>query len=247
MNIKNILTFIVGLTIGGTSGVLGTRKYFQDKYQKIYENDHRQLEEYYHRTDEYKRRSDSEDDEEEYEDDGINSPNEIPSRPGGRMSAEERAERKKLLNKNWEGTTNYAKMYQEKNNSTESKLSEEGSPSEGDQNKEDEYVDDTTQEEEAFDDHRQNMNKPPKIISAEAYSELPAHIEKEVLYFYAYDETLCDENDEEPIEEPERLVGDALYKYGFVDSDERIIFVMNYAMDVCYEIQKIDASWTETH
>lgn len=103
-----------------------------------------------------------------------------------------------------------------------------------------------TPEEEAFEDHQKNKNRPPKIISDEAYGELPAHIDKEVLYFFAQDEMLTDDN-EEPVEEPERLVGDALTKYGFNESDEMIIFVMNYNLDTCYEIQKLDSSWTDTH
>lgn len=281
MNIKNILIFVSGLAIGGAAGVFGTRKYFQDKYQKQYEEDHAALEEYYHRTDEYAR-GDS-DDEEEFEDDGVNSV-ETDSRPRGRMTAEQRAEIKEKLNKNWEGTTNYAGMYREKNGYTEGKLAEAQHPldqgEEGEMEPSDiicrncanydsvqcscqitdeqvdtedscsdfEYPGKATPEEEAFDDHQRNKNKPPKIISAEAYGGLPAHIEKKVLYLYAYDETVVDEdNDDEPLTEPERLIGDALTKYGFIDNDERIIFVMNYALDTCYEIQKIDVSWSDTH
>lgn len=246
MNIKNILLFVGGLAVGGAVGVLGTRKYFQDKYQKQYENDHAALEEYYHRADEYTR-TDHED-EEEFEDDGINS-SEVDSRPGGRMSDEERSEIKKKLNKNWEGTTNYAGMYREKNGYTEGKLAEaqhpldQGEP--GEEDPEDEMI---TPEEEAFDNHQKNKDKSPKIITAEAYEDLPAYVEKKVLYFYSYDEILVDEdNEEEPIDEPERLIGDGLVKYNFIDNDERIIFVMNYSQDTCYEIQKVDASWTDSH
>lgn len=246
MNMKNILLFVGGLVVGGAAGVLGTRKYFQDKYQKRYEDDHAALEEYYHRTDEYAR-GDREDEEEEFEDDGINSP-EVDSRPGGRMSEEERAEIKKKLNKNWEGTTNYAGMYREKNGYTEGKLAEAQHPLDQGEPGEEDPDDVVTPEEEAFDDHQKNKNRPPKIISAEAYGELPAHVDKKVLYLYAYDETVVDEdNEDEPIYEPERLIGDALTKYDFIDNDERIIFVMNYAQDTCYEIQKVDASWTDTH
>lgn len=287
MNIKNILIFVSGLAIGGVAGVFGTRKYFQDKYQKQYEADHDALEEYYHRTDEYAK-GDS-DDEEEFEDDGVN-PMETDSRPGGRMTAEQRAEIKGKLNKNWEGTTNYAGVYREKNGYTEGKLAEAQHPlDQGEEGEEDPesntckccehyyhsegttfgYCDqieesvnmtyscnkfesseynDTTPEEDAFDNHQRNKNKSPKIISAEAYGELPAHIDKKVLYLYTYDETVVDEdNDDEPLTEPERLIGDALTKYDFIDNDERIIFVMNYALDTCYEIQKIDASWSDTH
>lgn len=255
MNMKNILLFVGGLTVGGAAGVLGTRKYFRDFYQNRYEEDHAALEEYYQRTDEYARRKDQ-NDENDYEDDGINSPDEIDSRPGGRMTAEERAERKELLNRNWEGTTNYAGMYREKNGYTESKLAEGEHPLDQDEESEEAEIDEDeiddeefseeTPEESAFNDHQRNMNKPPKIISAEAYGDLPAHIEKEVLYYYKLDETLTDDN-EDPVDEPERLIGDALHKYGFAENDEQIIFVMNYAMDVCYEIQKFDGSWIDTH
>lgn len=283
MNIKNILLFVGGLLVGGAAGVFGSKKYFENKYQKRYEKDHADLEEYYQRVDGYARQ-----DEEEFEDDGINSPS-VDSRPGGRMSAEERANIKEKLNKNWEGTTNYAGMYRTKNGYTDGKLAEaehpldQGEPGEEDPESHsclkckhfcmsvpeelsgyceiiEEYVhgedscDDfistslTTPEEDIFDDHQKNKNKAPKIISADAYEGLPAHVGKKVLYLYAYDEIVIDEdNEDEPVEEPERLIGDALTKYGFIDNDERIIFVMNYAQDTCYEVQKVDASWNDSH
>lgn len=271
MNTKSIMIFLGGMAAGAVTGVLGVKTY----YKKKYEADHAALEEYYRGVDKYARQ-----DHDEEEDDGINSPE---TRPGGRMSAEERKEIKEKLNRNWEGTTNYAGMYRVKDGHTEGKLAEaqhpldQGEPGEEDPgdispecrncayydteegycNAAEEHVneDDScsdfkvredTAEEEAFESHQKNKNRQPKIISAEAYSELPAHIDKEVLYFFAHDEMLTDDN-EEPVEEPERLVGDALTKYGFNESDEMIIFVMNYAQDTCYEIQKLDSSWTDTH
>lgn len=262
MTIKNILLFVCGLTVGGGAGVLGSRKFFQEKYQKKYEEDRMALEEYYKRTDEYLRK-----DSEEINPDQNDSKKDSGRRPEGTMSQEEREAIKKKLKENWEGTTNYASMYK-----VHEKEMEAGPESyeicancvkydpeteicsysgdktdaayacEGFENQNYEE----SEEEKAFDEHRKNMNKPPKIISADAYSNLSASIEQEILYFYAYDETLCDEN-EEPVEEPERLIGDALTKYGFIDNDERIIFVMNYATDTCYEIQKLDQSWTDSH
>lgn len=274
MNTKSIMIFFGGMVSGAAAGVLAVRTY----YKKKYENDHAALEEYYRGVDKYARQDHKE--EEDEEDDGVNSPD---TRPGGRMSPEERKEIKEKLNRNWEETTNYAAMYKAKDGHTEQKLAEaqhpldQGEPGEtelDDINPEcqncsyydtevgyctasEEYVnvDDScsdfkvrveTQEEEAFEEHQKNKNRPPKIISAEAYGELPAHIEKEVLYFFAQDEMLTDDN-EEPVEEPERLVGDALTKYGFNESEEMIIFVMNYNLDTCYEIQKLDSSWTDMH
>lgn len=286
MNMKNILLFVGGLAVGGAAGVFGSMKYFQNKYQKQYEEDHAALEEYYHRTDEYARGDHEEVTEEEFEDDG-NPSTETNSRPGGRMSPEERAAIKEKLNRNWEGTTNYAGMYRKKNGYTEEKLAEVQHPLDqgeaGEEDPEDLVIcancsqydpedsyckrfkekvsaDDTcddfenlhdsasTPEEDAFDYHQKNKNRDPKIISADTYSELPAHIDKKVLYLYAWDEVVVDEdNEDEPIEEPERLIGDALTKYGFIDNDELIIFVMNYSLDTCYEIQKVDGSWSDTH
>lgn len=283
MNIKTILFFVSGVIIGGVSGVFGAKKYYQEKYQKRYEEDHKALEEYYQKVDEYSR-ADHDDEENDVDNnlDGneVNPILEGETSPGGRMSSEERAEIKKKLAKNWEGTTNYAGMYRTKNGYTEEKMAEGEHPSEGEKPYKEDRVcyncanydseqcncqitdeevdandtcedfenvnDEPSPEEEAFEFHQKNKNKPPKIISAEAYSNLPAHIEQGVLYFYSLDEVLADEN-EEYIEEPEMLIGDALTKYGFIDNDESLIFVMNYATDTCYEIQKIEASWTDTH
>lgn len=277
MNNKNILIFIGGMIVGGATGIFGTRKILSKKYNKQFEEYKAEMEAYYQKRDEYVRV--------EYEDEqNIPSPKEGVSRPGGRMTPEERASVKEKLQKNYEQTTNYAAMYKTSSDGIdpaemeypEEKESEAGTCANCG-NKEnlvsggkkscychriDDFVDEQdccsdwepeptndqneVSEEQAFEEHRKNMNKPPKIISAEAYSNLPAHIDQQVMYFYSYDEVLCDEN-EEMIDEPALLVGDALIKYNFADSDERCIFVMNYATDTCYEIQKIDASWTDTH
>ena len=271
MNTKSIMIFFGSMVSGAAAGILAVRTYYKKKYEK----DHAALEEYYRGVDKYARQDHDED-----EDDGINSPE---TRPGGRMTPEERKEIKEKLNRNWEGTTNYAGMYRVKDGLTEQKLAEAQHPldqgeagetdpgdiepacvncsyfdsEEGYCTVSEEHVNDDdscsdfkekveTPEEEAFEEHQKNKNRPPKIISAEAYGELPAHIDKEVLYFFAQDEMLTDDN-EEPVEEPERLVGDSLTKYGFNESDEMIIFVMNYSLDTCYEIQKLDSSWTDTH
>lgn len=280
MNIKSILLFIGGLTVGGAAGVFGSKKYFQNKYQKQYEKDHNDLEKYYKMTDVYKRKEHDNKNEKPEE---SQEPVEGDSKPNGRMSPEERTAIKKKLNKNWKGTTDYAGMYRIKDGYTEEKMAEnehpldQGEPGEADPmdlhicanctsyNPDTETCDyrneimsadysceafeninEDSPEKDAFEEHQKNKNKPPKIISADAYANLSPNIDQEVLYLYAYDEMLCDEN-EDPIDEPERFVGDALTKYGFIDNDERVIFVMNYNLTTCYEIQKVDASWTDTH
>lgn len=234
MNYKLMLTIIGSFAAGGLAGIVGTKKYFQNKYQKKYDQDREDLEAYYHKVDEYAR---VDHDEEKTVLDTlptINFSQSIDAPAGGRMTKEQRKDIKNKLAVNWAGTTNYASMYKDVDSidTDESTMIDENYPNE------------VTPEEEAFDNHQKNKDKPPKIISSDAYSNLPAHIDQEVLYFYAYDETLTDEN-KEPIEEPERLIGDSLTKYDFIDSEERVIFVMNYALDTCYEIQKLDASWSD--
>lgn len=235
MNLKDILLFIGGIAIGGTVGILGTKKYFQDKYRKYYEEDREVLNKYYRKVETYKDElSDNEKKDEE--------PKEEVSRPGGRMNPEERELIKKKLQENYEKTTNYAAMYKGKR----SEINPVDDPAELERPLDDEEETTTTPEEEAFDEHQKNMDKPTEIISAEEYGSLPAYIEQQALYFYAYDEVLTDEEDQ-MIDEPEILVGDVLTQSDFIDNDERVIFVMNYSTDTCYEIQKVDASWTDSH
>lgn len=269
MNNIEIRMFISGTVFGVIIGSLGTYGIFKRKEKKIEKIPKKSLtKEYDDIVDKYRRKDHN---EKTFEEEEI-------ARPGGRMTPEERREIKEKLKKNYEQTTNYAKMYKEVNKQKDPAESEY--PKENDEEEHistcmtcdhnkggycdlieesvndeetcsdwEEIQDDQkeeTPEEEAFDEHRKNMNKPPRIISAEDYSNLPTHIDQEVLYYYAYDEMLCDEN-EEPVDEPSALIGDALEKYGFADNDELVIFVMNYTTDTCYEIQKLDSSWTDTH
>lgn len=292
MNKRELGIFIGGLLTGAVAGIGGTLAVFKrketkaaDQYETIKSGKtisgvvkKSLMEEFDDIADIYRRKDHNEKTPEEGE----------VARPGGRMSPEERQRTKEMLQRNYEQTTNYAKMYKiSSEDPAESEYPEDDEErhdptceTEENQNEikyrcrtcdswkdgfciliqehvnKDDWCEDwdpvtidqdiETPEEEAFDEHRKNMNKPPRIISAEDYANLPSYIDQEVLYYYAYDEMLCDEN-EEPVDEPSDLIGDALEKYGFADSDERLIFVMNYATDTCYEIQKLDQSWTETH
>lgn len=214
---KEVLLFGIGLAIGAVSGILACKEHYKKKYSKYVE----ELEAYYEEIDCYARVHHDEDNE-------VN-PEEEETPAGGRMSKKERAEIKEKLNTNWTKTTDYAGMYNK---------------SKDDQNND--AVDEVSaKEEEMFDEKEKNKTKPPRIISAEDYSNLGPGIDQETLWFYTYDEALTDDNNE-VIEDPERFVGDALTKYNFIDSDEINIFVMNYELNTCYDIQKVEASWTDS-
>lgn len=232
---RSTLAFLGGLAVGAAVGFVSCKIYLEKKYSDRAEEQINEMEQYYKKVDEYARVSSDDDQNDEEE--------QSKGRESGPMTREERRAAKDQMFRNREknaSPTDYTKYY----NVGDADPAEMEHP-EDDQNDEDES-EIVTPEEIAFDEHRKNMNKPPRIISAETYSNLPPHIDQECLLFYAYDEMLCDEN-EEPILIPEQLVGDALTKYGFVDNDEIVIYVMNYALDTCYEIRKLEQSWTDTH
>lgn len=250
MNKNNIITFGAGLVTGAAVGVGGFYLYFRKavkKIQEIADDQIHQLEEYYGKTDEYKREERFPD----YEKDTLVETQN--GRHAGILSNEQRAdirEQQKKLQANWTGTTNYAKMYHKNEEEDLVPLSEiltKGGilldPAEL-EHPEEAQNEQMTDEEKYYEEHQKNKNKKPKIISVEDAAELPAYIEEQTLYYYTEDEVLIDDN-EEIIDDPSLLIGDALDKYGFAQNDERIIFVLNYAQDVCYEVQKVNAAWSK--
>lgn len=153
-------------------------------------------------------------------------------RSKGIMSEKAREEIREKLVRNYQGTTNYAAM-SKKDNEIERDDVED-------------LVPETPEDEEkrANEEYEENKHRPPKIITAEEYGELPAGVDTETLYFFHYDEVLVDDNEEE-IDDPAVLIGDALTKYDFIESDEPVIFVMNYALNTAYEIQRVMGSYSE--
>lgn len=212
---KNTLWFLGGAAIGALSSYVICGRYYNKKYDEHI----KMMEDYYKVKDEYVR-TESQDEE-------------IP-RENGVMTSEERQVIKEKLREEGLENVPYHQMYRQKNGYTEQKLAEGEHPEEDDESDDEDIV---TPEEDAFDDHMRNRNRPPKIISYDAVLELPSYYDHETLLFMAYTEELCDENGE-PIEDPGLLVGNCLEKFGFVDNDEELIFVLNYALDTVYEIQK---------
>lgn len=134
---------------------------------------------------------------------------------------------KEKLIDNYEKTTNYASIYGSVHNDDEDDQDLEKTP-----------------EDIANEEHQANKNKPPRAISLEEYENLPPYIAKETLYFYHYDEIIADDNEEEVLN-PEMLLGNVLNDIDFHDSDEQIIFVMNYATDTVYEVQRVMGAYTD--
>lgn len=196
-------------------------------------------------------------------------------RDKGVLSRQQRDDIRKKLEKNYEGTTNYAKQYVGKMEPGEDKSYPmtpeedvhtiyddiEAELAEREHPEDDEpYVDPRDQEDEGdisttlpesskdadvdefFREHQKKKGRKPRIISVEEAANLPEYIETMTLFYYATNDVVVTE-DEEVVEDPERIIGDALTKYDFANNDEMRIFVMNYSLDTCYEISKILGSY----
>lgn len=102
-----------------------------------------------------------------------------------------------------------------------------------------------TEEEEWMEEHQKEKDRPPRIISFEDADDLPEYFKREVLFYYQEDGIMTDEQDNViPSEDLELLLGDALDKYGFAENEEQIMFVKNYTLSTCYEVEKIDGAWS---
>lgn len=222
--VKSIIIFVGGMLTGGGVGVLATRGYFRKQFAEKADAEIAEMEEYFHKKQQELVDLFNEDEFQEKVEEPAES----------KKSEEEvKASIKEKLTRNYEQTTNYAKMYR-----TEEELEEDGLADAVEVDSEE------ARARAAHEDHQANKNRPPKIISEDALGEIPAYVEHKVLFFYRLDDTITDEEDQ-VIDDPEYLLGDALDKYNFRESEENIIFVRNFALDTVYEIQKLDSAFEE--
>lgn len=246
MNAQKVLIFLSGAIIGGAIGAVGAIKYLDKTYQATLDKRVAEMEEYYGRVDEFNR-------DNYFDDDEVNPIEDEPETETGRdqgiLTDAQRADIRERLNKNHAETTNYASMYHNMKGVNEidlgdheALLSESQHPEDDDEALDEETAADEDPAETSFDAHQRDRLKAPRIISAEKLGELDGAYEDKTLLFYMYDETLVTE-EEDVVEDPERLIGDALTKYGFCSNDESVIYVQNFEQTTVYEIQKVWASY----
>lgn len=232
MTNRDVAIFVGGAIAGAVGSVLGTMGYFKNKYEKLANDQIMEIEEYY--NDKISKNYIREDDAEinPIDDDGVSN----TGRENGVLSEQERSAIKEKLLDNYARTSNNATNY--------SQISTERFIAKREEEDEDEPVT-MTPEEIADDEHKKNFDKPPRILSLDEYSNLPSYIDTQTLYYYFDNMVVTDDNDE-VIDDYERLVGDCLDKGDFINSqDEMMLFVMNYQLDTAYEIQKVMASYTD--
>lgn len=99
--------------------------------------------------------------------------------------------------------------------------------------------------EEAHNIHEERKNDPPKIITSEEASKLPATFDHMIIYYYTYNDVATDENDH-VLDNPELLYGDVVDNSSFLDDEEQeTLLIINYAHDTLYEIVKVNAEYQE--
>ena len=246
---NNIIFFVGGLFVGCGVGVLASKTYFEKKYEAYAEETvelmKQELMEHYIPG--------IMDDEDVAEINPViydDTEDEDKDNQDGTLSQEEI---KRRLDRNRVGT-NYAAVYGKmhpdsikKNAPMKPPLDIPVEESSEDVEEEEDDEDDIDGETEFDRSHNENKGRKPRLISASAVRDLPENVDLEELLFYSEDEVLADGNTEERIFDVGALVGDCLTKYDFANSDERVIYVMNYELDTCYEVVKVDGSYDETH
>lgn len=223
---KNILYFGIGLITGAAAGVIGTMQYWKHKYEKIAEEQAELSRKYVEKASKYSS---------EITPPGVEiNPVQNEDRSQGPLSPEARKEIKEKLERNWQGTTNYAGIYKSKHPEQED-----------DQNEETNIRERITQE------HKDTMDLPPEVITQLEASNLDERWTIRPLYFWTGNEVVLDDDDN-LIEDPERVLGDILKRWivGEFDSmllqQTDILYVKNYALDVCYEIQEVQEVYEES-
>lgn len=89
-----------------------------------------------------------------------------------------------------------------------------------------------------------NRNRPPRIISENAVKDLPNSFDTEEWIYWAKDDVMTNE-EEEPIEDFMRFVGDELDRFEWRDNDESEAWVVSYEFMTVYHVVKYMRSYSE--
>lgn len=214
MEKKTIGVLLLGYAVGVATGVLATKGYFKKKYNDLATAEINSVLEKVSGSEHLPYQSDPKEE----------SDADISKKP------EKKKDREPVEPKD------YTKYYTPRNNVVE------GNDEEGEQEETEDPDEDSLEvriNEEAAAWHKENIHREPRIISKEDAQNLPGFIDTTDLFYYVEVDGLYDEEEEE-IDQPYLLIGNALDKYGFRESDEQFLYVLNYQLDTCYHIQKIE-------
>ena len=105
--------------------------------------------------------------------------------------------------------------------------------------------DDEPEEEEDDEEPPEVEFSFPQIIPRLEFENEKKNYEVQTLMYYAYDDTVCDEN-EQVISSPEDLIGDdALVCFGLGSEDPNTVYICNDKRGTKYEVIKVSGSYQE--
>lgn len=227
---RGFLIFTGGLILGAAAGGYAVWKSMEKKYKEDMNRQISEFEQYYGKTDEYRR---EEDDEASLEGE---------DRENGVLDAATRAEMKARANlvRRDSERKNYKGMYNEHPEETTMDTSSWSEVPDLDDEEEPEEEDDDgmSEEERENEEYRELEKIPPKAISESEIGSLPDRVGFQALFLY--ENNIITDEEGTIVHRPGLLVGDAIDESGFLDDeDNEFLYVVNYALEVCYEIQKM--------
>jgi hypothetical protein len=101
-------------------------------------------------------------------------------------------------------------------------------------------------DEAAFENYEEieEEKKDPSIISSTEYLNGDMGYEKVVLYYYAGDDVVTDE-DNNPVNRPEQLLGDdALVSFGELSDNPKMVYVRNNGKKADYHVIRLDTTYS---
>lgn len=237
MEKETIFGIIVGAVAGGAIGGFSVYGIMKKKYTKILNEQRDNYEKLLDDAEAFNIEDDVPDEFKRYK------PNEdVSSDNDGKITENEKKVIKEKLKFNNSKTTEYAKMYSLSPSEVIDRQAEAGvpDPEEASNNESDE---ETSNIFKATQEAISNQNRPPVIISEEHFNDFLENNslwDCETLFLYN-DDTITTEDDKIiEGEELKLMLGDCLDKYGFRDSDEKIIYVQCFRLNTVYQITKFN-------
>lgn len=262
MNIKNIMIFTGGIGIGSLAGYILCKKTLEDKYRMDVE-DNRQyylekleelgvMEEGFEAEtmDEDEEEEYDEEDEEEQEDDSpeqarIREYKGTPKLNYSKPSLDElkRAIKAGVKNVPFPTATGVSAVVPSNGEESLGEVDEDDEETEYVPSDDPEYEAELEARAEEYAKRRsENMKSgEPYLIEPEEYVDGPEDYDRQALYYYAKDRTLCEDDDQE-VEEEEACVG---LDYEDVLGMQTTCWVRNDRLRVLYEIHRINDSYKE--
>lgn len=241
MNKESIFAGLVGVAVGGGIGAFVSYHLTKKKYVSILKET----------TDNYEKLLD----EAEAFDGEDDIPDEfkryIPEEDNEerKISSEEKKTIREKLRFNNDKTTMYAKMYSAGDIIDAQAEKEDGvEPTEPDEDEETQEDRDEAESTNIFEAAAKSSNRKPVIISEEHYNDfLDNSSAWETVELFLYNDGTVTTADDKVIDEDELAVmlGDCLDKYGFRDSDEKMIYIQCFKLSTVYSIQKFNEPFND--